>query len=95
MPLLPPTVLYPASTPEAIERHRHWLEPRLLDAASGLLVLGMHSFLMRSRHHTILVDACSGNDRPRPNKPRYHMRNWAGRAGKCVISNAINSGTKR
>ena len=76
MPLLPPAVLYPASTPEAIERHRHWLEPRLLERASGLLVLGMHSFLIRSRHHTILVDACSGNDRQRPKKPRYHLKHW-------------------
>jgi glyoxylase-like metal-dependent hydrolase (beta-lactamase superfamily II) len=76
MPLIPPAALYPASTPEAIERHRHWLEPRLLDPATGLLVLGIHSYLIRSRNHTILVDACSGNDRPRPNKPRYHMKNW-------------------
>ena len=76
MPLIPAAALYPASTPEAIERHRHWLEPKLLDPASGLLVLGMHSFLIRSRHHTILVDACSGNDRQRPHKPRYHLKTW-------------------
>ena len=30
-PLLAPQVLYPASTPADIDRHRHWLEPRLLD----------------------------------------------------------------
>lgn len=76
MPLIPPLALYPAATPEAIERHKHWLEPRLMDPESGLLVLGIHSYLIRSRNHTILVDACSGNDRPRPNKRRYHMKQW-------------------
>ena len=76
MPLIPPLALYPAATPEAIERHKHWLEPRLMDPESGLLVLGIHSYLIRSRNHTILVDACSGNDRPRPNKLRYHMKQW-------------------
>ena len=76
MPLLPPQQLYPDSTPEAIERHRHWLEPRLLDPASGLLVLAFHSFVIRSTHHTIVVDTCSGNDRHRPGKPRYHMKDW-------------------
>lgn len=76
MPLIPPAVLLPAATPEALARHRHWLEPRLMDPESGLLIMGMHSFLIRSRLHTILVDACSGNDRPRPNKQRYHMKTW-------------------
>ncbi len=76
MPMIPPAVIFPASTPEAIARHKDWLEPKLLDPASGLLVISMHSFLIRSRHHTILVDSCSGNDRQRPGKPRYHMKNW-------------------
>ena len=75
-PLLPPHVLFPTSTAEAVESHRHWLEPALMDPASGLLTLSLHSFVVRTRHHTILVDTCSGNDKPRPDKPRYHMKSW-------------------
>jgi glyoxylase-like metal-dependent hydrolase (beta-lactamase superfamily II) len=75
-PLLPPKQLYPASTPEAIDRHRDWLEPWLLDPATGLLRLAFHSFLIRSKGLNILVDTCSGNDRQRPKKPRYHQQHW-------------------
>lgn len=75
-PLLPPRQLYPSSTPEAIERHRHWLEPWLLEPETGLLRIAFHSFLIRSKGLKILVDTCSGNDRHRPGKTRYHMNNW-------------------
>ena len=74
-PLLPPQQLFPTSTSDAIDRHRHWLEPRLLDP-SGLLVIAFHSFLIRSNGLTILVDTCGGNDKPRPQKLRYHMGRW-------------------
>ena len=69
---LPPAVLYPDAG-EVIEAHRHWLEPSLLDPASGLLIMSFHSFVIRSDHHVIVVDTCGGNDKPRPQKERYHM----------------------
>jgi hypothetical protein len=75
-PLLPPQQLFPRSTTEAIDRHRHWLEPRLLDPSSGLLIIAFHSFLIRSQGLTILVDTCGGNDKSRPQKLRYHMSRW-------------------
>ena len=75
-PLLPPDVLFPASTADAVNSHRDWLEPVLMDPASGLLTLSLHSFVVRTTHHTILVDTCTGNDKPRPDKPRYHMQSW-------------------
>jgi glyoxylase-like metal-dependent hydrolase (beta-lactamase superfamily II) len=59
-----------------MDRHRPWLEPGLLDPATGWLVIAFHSFLIRSRGKTILVDTCGGNDKPRPQKPRYHMNRW-------------------
>ncbi len=74
-PLLPPSTLFPAAG-AGIDAHRGWLEPGLLDPASGLLVLAFHSFVIRTPRATILVDTCGGNDKPRPGKPRYHMQNW-------------------
>lgn len=75
-PLLEPEVLFPDFDPEVFERHRSWLEPKQLDPTTGLLILAFNSYVIRTPHHTILVDTCAGNDKERPQKPRYHMQNW-------------------
>lgn len=75
-PLVSPSMLYPTSTPEAWAPHRAWLEPTLLDPISGLLIMSIHSFVVRTRHHTIIVDTCGGNDKPRPQKLRYHQNRY-------------------
>src|ERR1700730_9021449 len=41
--LFKPRVIYPEASCEIIERHRTWLEPTLMDPASGLLVFAFHS----------------------------------------------------
>ncbi len=47
-----------------------------MDPARGLLVFAFHSTVIKTPHATILVDTCSGNDKERPHKPRYHQKNW-------------------
>ena len=73
-PLIAPRILLPDSTDEAIDRHRSWLEPNLLDPATGDLILAFHSLIVRTPTHTVLVDTCGGNDKHRPQKPRYHLK---------------------
>ena len=68
-----PSDFFPETTPEDWARHRGWMEPRALDPASGNLVLTIQAFLVRTRHHTILVDTCVGDDKPRPQRPFWHM----------------------
>ncbi len=75
-PLLGWQQLLPAATSEAIDRQRAYLEPRWMEPGTGKLVMSFHSFLIRSHGLKILVDTCGGNDKPRPNKPRYHMQQW-------------------
>ena len=75
-PVFPPAAMYPQATGSTIDAHRSWLEPRLLDPVNGLLVLSFHSFVIRTRGRTILVDTCGGNDKPRPGKLRYHQKRW-------------------
>lgn len=75
-PLLAPSVLLPDSTAERIEHHRSWLEPKLMDRKSGHLTIAFHSFVIRSRNCVVVVDTCSGNERERPQKLRYHQQNW-------------------
>lgn len=50
------------------------MEPRSLDPISGNLVLVIQAFLVRTRHHTIVVDTCVGDDKQRPNRPFWHMQ---------------------
>ena len=40
----------------------------------GASSLSIHSWLLRTPHHTILVDTCTGNDKNRPMFSRFHMR---------------------
>jgi glyoxylase-like metal-dependent hydrolase (beta-lactamase superfamily II) len=47
-----------------------------MEPGTGLLVVSFHSFLICSKGLKILVDTCSGNDRHRPKKQRYHMKQW-------------------
>jgi glyoxylase-like metal-dependent hydrolase (beta-lactamase superfamily II) len=75
-PLFPPAALLPDASPEVIDAHRSWLEPRLLDPSTGQLVLAFHTFVLRTPSRTILVDTCSGNDKPRPKKLRYDRKQW-------------------
>ena len=75
-PLLDPFALFPDASADVLERHKSWLQPRLWDPASGLFVLAFHSFVIRTPRHVILIDSCSGNDRQRPQKPRYHLQSW-------------------
>lgn len=75
-PLLSPFEMFPDCTEEAIEGHRHWLEPSLMDSNSGLFILAFHSIIIRTPDHTILVDTCGGNNKNRPQRARYHMKQW-------------------
>lgn len=72
--LVEPSLLLPDSTAEGLLEHLHWLGPGLVDPSSGMLVMSMHAYLIRTRHHTILFDTCCGNDKERPGSapPRPH-----------------------
>ncbi|HXC40887.1 MAG TPA: MBL fold metallo-hydrolase [Burkholderiales bacterium] len=57
----------------ALEAHRHWLEPRFMDA-DGRLRMNIQAYVVKTRHHTILVDACVGNDKARQYPAFNQMR---------------------
>ena len=48
------------ATPDAVEPYRAWLEPDALDPKTGEMLLTVQSYLVRTRHHTILIDTCVG-----------------------------------
>jgi len=64
---------FPTLSAELLDENRSWLQPRYLDPEDHL-VLCIQSYLVRTPHHTILVDTCVGNDKPRPARPAWNMR---------------------
>jgi len=72
-----PTSLFGNVTPDIIERYRGWLGPALLEAGTDRFILSFHSYLIRTPHHTILVDTCNGNHKNRPSMPPWHMLDTA------------------
>ena len=69
-----PAVFFPETTPEDWAPHKSWLEPDAMDPQSGALLFAVQSYLVRTPHHTILIDACVGNHKERPNRPLWHRR---------------------
>lgn len=60
-------------TPEVLAENRHWLQPDALDA-DDVLRFCFQSYVVRTPHHTILVDSCVGNDKPRGGFAAWNMK---------------------
>ncbi len=68
------TTFFPETTPADWAPHESWLKPNAMDPDSGALLFPVQSYLVRTAHHTILIDSCVGNDKERPNRPAWHMK---------------------
>jgi glyoxylase-like metal-dependent hydrolase (beta-lactamase superfamily II) len=69
---LAPNWLIANSNREEIEAERAWLGDELVERDTGKLLIGVHSFLIRTPRLTILVDTCCGNDRERGTESPFH-----------------------
>jgi glyoxylase-like metal-dependent hydrolase (beta-lactamase superfamily II) len=67
-----PLAFFPHTTPADWAPHKAWLQPRAMDPVSGNLIFPMQSWLVRTRHHTILVDTCIGDHKKRQ-RPSWNM----------------------
>lgn len=68
------TVLLPDWNAEAVDKYRSWLVPNHFIEARQRLVLSVHSWLIRTAHHNILVDTCGGDDKERPDFLAFHQK---------------------
>jgi glyoxylase-like metal-dependent hydrolase (beta-lactamase superfamily II) len=66
---------FPSLTKELYAENRSWLEPKYIDPSTGKVILCVQSYIVRTPHHTILVDSCVGNHKPRPMRPMWNMLN--------------------
>ncbi len=69
-PLFDPKIFFPDYDPAVFETNQHWLYPNHIHD-NGNVMASMHSYLIETPHHKILVDSCIGND-----KDRQPYRNW-------------------
>jgi len=65
---------FPTMTKEFLDENRGWLRPRFLDA-SDKLILCVQSYVVKTPHHTIMIDTCVGNHKPRPTRNFWNMMN--------------------
>jgi glyoxylase-like metal-dependent hydrolase (beta-lactamase superfamily II) len=72
-PLFDPLTFFPTITPDLLEENRAWMQPDFIDPASGQLMLCIQSYIVRTPHHTILIDSCVGNHKDRPNYPFWNQ----------------------
>ena len=77
-----PSDFFDEAVPEKIEPHRHWLEPKALDPETGKMILPVQSYLVRTRHHTILIDTCVGCQ-----KSDNGIAAWTDRRDQTWLSN--------
>ena len=65
---------FPTLTKELYEENRGWLQPKFIDAQNRLM-LCIQSYVVKTPHHTIMIDSCVGNHKPRPTRPFWNMMN--------------------
>ncbi len=70
---LPALEMLSGLTPEVLAENRAWMrEAGALDD-NDVLILCFQSYVVKTPHHTILIDSCIGNDKPRP-RPKWNMK---------------------
>lgn len=67
-----PDHFFPDYDPAVLQANPDMQGPRLIDPATGKLVFSFHCFVIKTGRHTILIDACLGNDKERPTRPQFH-----------------------
>ena len=70
-----PNVFFPDATSEGFEGEMDWLLPNFWDVAAETYFRAIQSYVVRTPHHTVLVDACVGADKERPSSPAWHQMN--------------------
>lgn len=78
-PLFEVANFFPSGDWDTIESQRDWLEPHFLLPkdlmTKGFLNASLHTYVVRTPHHNILIDTCVGNHKQRSILPDWSMMN--------------------
>src|SRR5215469_11538671 len=64
----------PNLSQELLDANRSWLAPAGLDPATDNCLFCFQSYVVKTPHHNVLVDACIGNDKNFPHRPKWHRK---------------------
>ena len=64
----------PSLTAERLDENRAWLAPAALEPGTDHVVLCFQSYVVKTPHHTVLIDTCIGNDKNYPQRPAWHRK---------------------
>jgi glyoxylase-like metal-dependent hydrolase (beta-lactamase superfamily II) len=71
---VPALEMLPGLTPEVLAENRSWMRQAKALDDQDVLMLCFQSYVVKTPHHTILIDSCIGNDKPRPQRPKWNMK---------------------
>ena len=71
----PAEVLVPNMQQEVVDENRDLLIPFCINPVTKGLKLSIHTWILKTAHHTILIDTCCGNDKIRPTFELAHQLN--------------------
>ena len=69
----PPAQYFVGFEREVLERNLGWLVPSHYAPEKDAIITSVHSWLIRTPRHTILLDCCAGNHKERTYWPRFHQ----------------------
>ena len=64
---------FPGYERDMIRPHERWLSPYHIDAETGAFEMPVHSFVVQTGRHNILIDTCVGNHKDRPIFTEMHQ----------------------
>src|SRR6202161_2862494 len=71
---MPALELLRGLTPDLLAENRPWMQKAGAIDADDVLILCFQSYIVRTPHHTVLVDSCIGNDKARPMLPEWNLK---------------------
>lgn len=89
-PNFDPLVFFPHTDATHWESHARWLRPHPGNPLLGYLTLTMQSYLLRTRHHNILVDTCVGDHKTRQGV--HAPPDWHQATGGVLLKNLALAG---
>ncbi|MBV8193771.1 MAG: MBL fold metallo-hydrolase [Alphaproteobacteria bacterium] len=59
--------MFPRFDQEAFDAEKGWMKPGHVAGEGDKLVMSIHTWILKTQHHTILIDTCLGNHKQRAN----------------------------
>jgi glyoxylase-like metal-dependent hydrolase (beta-lactamase superfamily II) len=69
-----PEFLFPDWDSAVLREHRALMLPACFDEVQNRFIASVHSWVLKTPRHTILIDSCGGNHKHRPTLPRFHQQ---------------------